>query len=99
MEKHLFFLREFIKPNGIELKQVMKFELTEAIVEIIAAGLGIGIMANWAADGYLESKNLIMKPISKKPVQRSWYAATLSNFDRPAVNHFVDFLAKWKFVE
>ncbi len=96
-DDHLFFLREFIKPNEIKLKQLMKFELTEAIVEIIAAGLGIGIMANWAAAGYLESKKLVLIPISKKPIKRTWYTVSLKNFKRPVVDHFVSFLENWSF--
>lgn len=93
----LFFLREFIKPNSIELKQVMKFELTEAIVEMVAAGMGIAIMANWAASPYLEAKKLVTRPISKSPIERSWYAATLKNRHPALVKHFVDFLEQWPF--
>ncbi|UTW61191.1 LysR family transcriptional regulator [bacterium SCSIO 12741] len=94
-DDNLFFLQEFIKPNGIELKQVMKLELTEAIVEMIAAGLGIGIMANWAVSDYLESKRLVTRPISKKPINRVWYATALQEMNQPLVKNFIQFLEEW----
>ncbi len=96
-DDQLFFLREFIKPNGIELRNVMKFELTEAIVEMVAASMGIAIMANWAVSGYMDTKRLITIPISKKPIERSWYAATLASRNHLLVNNFVSFLEEWSF--
>lgn len=96
-DDNLFFLREIIKPNKIKLKQVMKLELTEAIIEMIAAGIGIGVMANWAVAGYLDEKNLVTMSIPKKKVHRNWYAATLKENHQPILGNFISFLEKWQF--
>ena len=97
-DDNLFFLREYIKPNGIELKQVMKLELTEAIVEIVAAGLGIAIMANWAVSGYINHKNLVTRRIYRKPVERTWFATTLKDEQLPVVKNFISFLEEWPYL-
>lgn len=91
----LFFMREMIKTNAIQLKQVMKLELTEAMIEVVAAGLGITIMANWVIADYLESKRLVTLPISKKPIERTWYATTRKAESNAAVARFMEFLKLW----
>lgn len=91
----LFFMREVIKPNAIQLRQVMKLELTEAMIEVVAAGLGISIMANWVISDYLKPKGLVTLPISKKPVERTWYATTRKVETNAAVSNFMGFLQSW----
>ncbi|MBO6517935.1 MAG: LysR family transcriptional regulator [Bacteroidia bacterium] len=91
-DNDLFFLREIIKPNRIELRQVMKLELTEAIIEMVAAGMGIGVIANWAIRDYLEPKNLVTFPVPIKRVKRSWYAITKRQASIPVARAFMDFI-------
>lgn len=94
-DDQLFFMREMMIPNGIELKQVMKFELTEAMIELVAAGMGISIMANWIIEDYKETKGLVAIPISQKPIVRNWYATSQRRDKSKAVDNFLGYLQSW----
>jgi len=96
-DENLFFLREIIKPNQVNLKQVMKLQLTEAIIEMAAAGIGIAVMAQWAISSYLDTKQLVTFPVPKKRVFNKWHALVSNHRNQPLLNHFVSFINQWKF--
>ena len=57
--------------------KVYKITLTEAILEMVKAGLGVAVLPNWVVKPYLESGQLAAVRITKERVLRTWYAATL----------------------
>ena len=65
-------------PSGITPKKTTKIQLTEAIVEMIKANLGISAMASWAIKPYLKSKRLVTIPVAQHALHRTWYAVTLN---------------------
>jgi len=64
-------------------KQVMAVPLTEAIIEMVKAGIGITIMSNWAVKQYTSGKNLSIIPLDTPLRKRRWYACTHKNADEP----------------
>lgn len=85
-------LNEFLKPAGIRPKKTIRLPLTEAILEMVKAELGIGILAEWAIKPYLERGELIALPI-KPAVRRTWYAASLKEMPVPRyLNAFLELL-------
>ena len=50
--------------------------ITEAIVELARAGLGIGILSEWVADAYLSSgRGLVTRRLGGQPLLRRWRLA------------------------
>lgn len=73
-------------------------QLTEAIIELVKAGLGITVMARWAIKPYVESGQLIALPLTEVGLYRTWYAVTLqegSRFLGKFVEHLVTHLAEF----
>lgn len=66
-------LRNFF--GDIRPKAISRVQLTEAIIEMINANMGIGIMANWAIKPYLQTKEIITLPIRPTLAKRAWKAA------------------------
>lgn len=66
-------LNSFIRPMQIQLNSVTKIPLTEGIMEMVSADLGITILPSWIARPYVERKQLIEVKLPGKPILRKWY--------------------------
>jgi LysR family transcriptional regulator for metE and metH len=55
--------------------QVVRLPLTDAIVDMARAGLGIAILSEWVASGYLDTGDLVVKRLVSGPVRRPWRIA------------------------
>ena len=66
------------KTNGIVPKKTTKIPLTEAIIEMVNADLGVTIMANWIVKPYLRNKQIQVIPINDSSFARTWYFAYLT---------------------
>ena len=76
-------------------KKVYKISLTEAIIQMVKAGLGVSVLPNWIVRPHIESGELAAIPITKRGIKRIWYAATLKNKEIPKyMNAFTRSLAK-----
>ncbi len=64
-------------------QKVIKIALTEVIIQMVKAGMGITVLPHWVAASWLESGELIAVPITRKGIKRNWYAATLKNRELP----------------
>jgi LysR family transcriptional regulator for metE and metH len=81
-------------PAGVIPGQLSKVELTEAILEMVKAGLGITVMARWAVAPQVEAGTLKAVRLTRRGIQRTWWAATLRNESTPAyISDFVKILA------
>ena len=74
--------------------KVYKITLTEAILEMVKAGLGVTVLPNWVVRPYLQSGQLEAVWITENRVLRTWYAATLKNKQQqPYTTAFIEQLA------
>lgn len=67
-------ISDIMKPVGAKPGRVIRLDLTEGIVEAIKAGLGIGILSNWAAAPFVDQGSLVTRPAGKKGFHRTWKA-------------------------
>ena len=91
----LTLYQEVLIPAGVEPKSLTAVELTEAILELVKAGLGVSAMARWAIRPQIESGQVQVTRITRKGLLRHWRAATLKSRSKPAyLTEFVDLLRR-----
>ncbi|WP_018616783.1 LysR family transcriptional regulator [Segetibacter koreensis] len=74
-------------------KELYKIALTEAIVEMVKAGIGVAVMPNWIIKPYLPLGGMVAVPI-RRAIKRTWYAAVLKSKMQPVyVQTFINNLA------
>lgn len=83
--------KQFIRPNGIELAAVTKMQLTEGLIEMVAAGLGVTIMPCWMASPYLKQGKVKAIKLPGGRVSREWYAVSYKDATK-AQELFIDLL-------
>jgi LysR family transcriptional regulator for metE and metH len=68
-----YVFRKLLTPAGIEpnLRQV---QLTEAILEMVRAGMGVTAMGRWVAQPYLERRSLVGVRLTPGGFYRQWQA-------------------------
>ena len=92
-EENMIF-QKFLMPASISPRRVSQVQLTEAIIEMVKAGLGLSIMARWAVAPQLRDGTLCAVRLTSKGLHRQWSAAVLKNKRAPAfLNGFVELLA------
>src|SRR5262245_24669929 len=77
--RHSILLDDILAPAGVRPKQITRIQLTEAIIELVAAGMGIAVLANWAVAPAVQSRTVRALRLGKKGFTRTWYAATRSS--------------------
>ena len=69
--------KKILTPAGVTPKHVIRLPMTETIVSMIKAGLGVSVMVRWAAAPYLNSSDLVPLHLTRRGIRRTWYAVTL----------------------
>lgn len=73
-EANLVF-REVLFPAGVSPARVTHIQLTEAIAELVKAGLGISVLARWSVAPQIERGELVARPLTSGGRYRQWSAA------------------------
>lgn len=93
--KDTYLNRTFLQPAEVTPKQVLKVPLTEAIVEMVKGGLGIGIVARWMVLPYLKGSGLRAVQLGKHGLYREWWAVILNHQKTPQyLNDFIELIAE-----
>ena len=93
--QQLGFYQEFLRPAGVVPARVSRVDLTEAIVEMVKANLGIAVLARWAIAHHLNAATLKALPLGRRGFRRKWYAVTVKSRRPPAyLECFIDLLAE-----
>ncbi|MBV8518755.1 MAG: LysR family transcriptional regulator [Acidobacteria bacterium] len=83
-----------LRPAGLEPKKHLQVQLTEALIELVKAHVGVAVMAQWAVAPYVKSGAVIAVPLTRRGVVRHWQAARLESRTFPRfVRSFVDLVA------
>lgn len=86
--------QQVLVPAGVTPRKVSNVQLTEAIVEMVKAGVGIGILARWAVAPQIAAGTLRALPLTGKGLHRRWCVATLKSSSAvPYLSEFVRLLA------
>ncbi len=81
-------------PAGVTPMAFQQVQLTEAIIELVKAGLGVAVLARWAVDPYIRAGSVRALSLSRRGYHRVWSAAMLKDMARvPYVREFVDLIA------
>jgi LysR family transcriptional regulator, regulator for metE and metH len=84
-------INHFIKPNKVLLNSVIKMQLTEGIIEMVAADLGVTIMPTWIASPYVQDAKVTAVRFPKNSFKRKWYVVSHKN-KSPAQRMFIEYL-------
>ena len=89
-----FTIQKILRPAGVTPKRVSFVMLTEAILEMVRAGLGISVMQTWAIEPALRAGTVTAVPITRTGIHRQWSAVTLRDAARrPFIEAFIDLRA------
>jgi LysR family transcriptional regulator for metE and metH len=81
----------YLFPANIRPRRFTSLSLTEAILEMVKANLGVTTMARWAASSALKQSNIVAKRLTARGLMRTWSAVTR---ERPsadsALTAFID---------
>jgi len=84
-----------LRPARVEPARVMEVPLTESIVDMVSAGLGVALLARWAVKNYVASGKIVTRSLNKSGFRRRWYAVTLRDqVMTPYMTEFLNIMAR-----
>ncbi|ASU33565.1 LysR family transcriptional regulator [Mucilaginibacter xinganensis] len=83
-------IESLIQSQHVKPKTLHRIHYTDATIEMVNAGLGITVMADWIVQPYLQGRNIVTKPLHHSIAKRAWYAATCKQ--TPAILNFLECL-------
>jgi LysR family transcriptional regulator for metE and metH len=84
------FLQDVLLPAGITPARIEEVQLTEAITELVKAGLGVAVLAQWAVQPLLDAGALVARPLTARGQHREWRAVMPKDLAR--ADHIVEFI-------
>ena len=88
-----FTIQQIFRPAGVEPERISFVMLTEAILEMVKARLGITVMQTWAVEPAIRAGDVRAIPITPAGIHRRWSAATLRAASSAHLDAFVELLA------
>jgi LysR family transcriptional regulator, regulator for metE and metH len=83
-------IEALIQAQQVKPKTLHRIHYTDATIEMVNAGLGISVIADWIVEPYLKDRNIVAKPMHHSVARRSWFAATCKQ--TPAIQNFLECL-------
>ncbi len=81
-EESKFYI-DFLRDSHVKPKRVTYVQLTEAILQMVKAGLGITVQAKWLIKPNLNDAALQAVKLGRNGLKRRWFVATLKSDTRP----------------
>ena len=78
VEDRISTVLKTLQENSIPLNHIMRVPLTEAIIEMVEANMGISILASWVIHPFLKQKNIRAVPVNVPAFRRKWFIANLA---------------------
>lgn len=90
-----FVLQRVLAPAGHTPAKLSFIMLTEAMIEMARAGLGVAVLPRWSAQPSIAARSLIPLSITRRGIRRHWTAATLkAQAMTPWLEDFVALIAE-----
>ena len=86
--------REFLAEEGVTPKRVSEIQLTEAIIEMVKAGLGVTILAQWAVQPAVDAGTVRTVRLGRSGLKRPWNAAVLQGSTPVHLRKFIQMIAR-----
>jgi len=88
------FYQRYLVPAKVVPAQFQQVQLTEAVIELVKAGLGVAVLARWAVEPSLAAGTIRAVPV-RPAYRRVWSAAALKDIARaPHVREFIELVAQ-----
>jgi LysR family transcriptional regulator, regulator for metE and metH len=92
-KKHSSFMNEVLVPAKVAPRSVQEVMLTEAMIEMVRAGLGVAALCRWIVAPHLRDGTLRTIPITPSGFWRSWWIARLKSASPSApLTQFINLL-------
>lgn len=75
--EHSFIVQKVLRPAGVSLERVTYLQLTEGILEMVKAGMGVSVLPRWSIVNAIAAGEITALRITRGGVFRKWFAATL----------------------
>ena len=72
--RDMFVFRKFFNPARVQPRRALHVQLTEAMVEMAKANLGIAVLTRWSVESELQSGTLVALPLDRRGLHRTWHA-------------------------
>jgi LysR family transcriptional regulator for metE and metH len=90
-----FTVRRILEPAGVAPAKLSFVQLTEAIVELARAGIGVGMLPRWSVEPLVAAGELRALRVTPSGVFREWAAMTLAAGEEPRyLTDFLDLLSR-----
>jgi LysR family transcriptional regulator for metE and metH len=89
-----YVFKRLLTPAGIMPRRVQQVKLTEAILELVRAGMGVSVLAKWAVQPYLDRRLVAGVRLTHGGFYRNWTAVVPGALaDTPYVREFLRLVA------
>jgi len=86
-------LQNVLLPAGAAPARVEEVQLTEAITELVKAGLGVAILARWAVQPLIDAGTVVGRALPARGMHRVWSAVTRKDLaSADYANKFINLL-------
>ena len=86
-------LQNVLLPAGAAPARIEEVQLTEAITELVKAGLGVAILARWAVQPLIDAGSIVGRSLPARGMHRVWSAVMRKDLaSTDYVNEFIDLL-------
>ena len=91
LEKSMLF-NSWLKPNNIQLKSFNHVAQAPAILDLVASGFGVGIVARWTADKAIREGRIQARQIGSDGFPVNWRAIHLGNQSLTFIEPFINLI-------
>ena len=88
-------LQEVLLPAGMCRRAIEEVKLTEAITELVKAGLGVSVLARWAVQPLVDAGAIVARPLTARGLRREWRAVMPKDLaGADYIGEFIELLGK-----
>jgi LysR family transcriptional regulator, regulator for metE and metH len=89
-----FVLKRVLAPAGVAPARLSFIMLTEAMIEMARAGLGVAVLPRWSAQAAIATRSVVPLSLTRRGIRRYWAAATLKAASMPIwLTDFIELIA------